>query len=211
MRKSTIAALSLAICAGSALAQEPAAAAAAALVEGTMFTVPHRSSIEGRVNACGLEFGAIQRDFSTKQGQPVRLSGSFYIRPFPGGGLGYSLKLGLYDGLPPKSVMTAPANAFVKARHDGAAPKGIRSDSDSPGYALFSGAAGNEIVAVIGSILSKREMMVGFNRRPGQQDVVATIDLTVTDMSIVGERVERTRSNAPVDDFAACMGELLPK
>lgn len=177
-------------------------------LEGTQYVVPHRDSADGVLQACGLEFAALKSDEELMKGAPVRVIGSFYLRLLPTAGLGYMLKLGVYDGISSK-VAVAPANAFVRGKNSNAPKKGIRRESDTQGYAIFIGAMDTEVVAAFTEIAEKKQLVVGFNRKPGQRDVTFTIDLTVVD-AVLGDDggVLRRRSDEPVNEFLACSGDL---
>lgn len=178
-------------------------------LEGTIYVIPHRESADGSLTACGLEFGALTRDFSTMRGAPVKIVGSFYLRPHSVTGLAYVLKAGVFDGFDYTNGM-APANAFIRAPNGRAPQKAIRQEAENKGFALFVGALDDEVIAAYAGISEKKQLVVGFNRKPGQQDVIFNLDLTVIDtvMGVDGQ-VIRKRSNAAIDEFQACSRELL--
>jgi hypothetical protein len=178
-------------------------------LEGTVYTIARRSSADGVLEACGLEFSEIKRDFSTKRGAPVTMVGSFYLRLTQKAGLVYNMKLGIFDGLSNTTRPIAPANAFISAPRGKAPKKAIRRDSDTTGYALFVGAVDDDVLAAYSEILETKKLVVGFNRAVGQQDVSATIDLTVVDADIVNNEMIRTRSDDAVNDFSSCVGDLV--
>ncbi|RYF61679.1 MAG: hypothetical protein EOO27_00970 [Comamonadaceae bacterium] len=178
-------------------------------MEGTLFVKDHTETVQGRLSACGLEFAALTRDFSTKRGAPVKLVGSYYLRRFDGKpGVFYALKLGIFEG-PRLAKPVAPHNAFVRAiTGEGPAIKAQRSDSDSPGFALFLGEVDDSFLKVYSGILDENLFVVGFNRKPGQMDVSAEIDLSVQDTRLEGSQVNRDRSPRMVKQFVACAGSL---
>lgn len=178
-------------------------------LEGTIYVIPHRESADGSLTACGLEFGAFKRDFSTMKGAPVKLVGSFYLRPHSTTGLAYMLKVGAFDGFGSTKGF-APANAFIRGPNGRAPKKAIRQEAENKGFALFVGALDDEVIAAIAGIAEKKQLVVGFNRKPGQQDVIFNLDLTVIDtkMGSDGQPV-RTRTNAAVDEFLACSDDLI--
>lgn len=178
--------------------------------EGTLYTVPHRSSADGSLDGCGIEFAAITRDFSTGGGSYVRIVGSVYLRSHPSAGLAYMLKLGVFDDLKSDQGL-APANAFFSSPSADAPPAPTRAVSDNPSFALFVGAAGKEVMAALASIVEERRLMVGFNRKHGQQDVVAELDLSVTDISQAGGQIIRKKDDTTVPQFAACVRALTNK
>lgn len=177
-------------------------------LEGTLYVIPHRESSDGVLTACGIEFAAMKRDFSTKHGAPVKVVGSFYLRPNRQTGIAYMLKMGAYDGLSFDNGF-APNNAFIRAPNGKAPIKAIRSLSDSPGFSLFVGALDDDVIAAYGAIVESSRLVVGFNRTPGQQDVTFDLDLTVTDTSMSNGDVVRVKSREPVSAFVACTGDLM--
>lgn len=194
----------------SAFAQTPAALAELAKkLEGTIFVKPHRETVDGVLTGCGLEFTALTRDFATKQGAPVKLVGSFYLRPHKTSGLAYVLKLGLYDGFSTDNAI-APNNAFISAPNGKIPVKAIRVAAENPGFALFVGGLDDAVTDAYAAIVEKNSLVVGFNRKPGQQDVSVSLDLSVTDTQFnEAGGVTRQRSGESVDVFAGCSGELL--
>lgn len=200
------------LCSGSVLASTPEELLDQTLemLRGTIYVLPHRETADGRLIACGLEFSALDRDRSTKQGAPVRLVGSYYFRTTgeTDGGVAAVLKLGVYDGLQTENA-TRPAKAFVRAARGFAPEQTRQTQADNPGFGLFVSGLDDSAVKTYQAITEERKFVVGFNRKPGQQDVAVTIDLTVEDTAMEGEKVKRTRSTHMVDDFNACVGDLL--
>ncbi len=178
-------------------------------LEGTIYVIPHRESADGSLTACGLEFGAFKRDFGTMKGSPVKLVGSFYLRPHSTTGLAYMLKVGAFDGFGSTKGF-APANAFIRGPNGRAPKKAIRQEAENKGFALFVWALDDEVIAAFAGIAEKKQLVVGFNRKPGQQDVIFNLDLTVIDtkMDSDGQPV-RKRTNAAVDEFLACSDDLM--
>lgn len=178
-------------------------------LEGTIYVIPHRESADGDLTACGLEFSAMKRDFSTMKGAPVKIVGSFYIRPNGKVGVAYVLKLGVFDGFG-YEVGFAPSNAFVRAPNGITPKKAIRTEAETKGFALFVGAFDKSAFAAFTGIAEKSQLIVGFNRKPGQQDVTFKLDLTVTDSQMSpGGKVVRTKSDQPVREFLDCSADLL--
>lgn len=176
--------------------------------EGTIYVVPHRDSADGVLEACGLEFAALKADAFSAEGAPIKIVGSFYLRSHPTQGMAYMLKLGVFDGVGYSNGL-APANAFIRATNSNAPPKAIRQVSETKGYALFVGALNSQINAALAEIAEKKQVVIGFNRKPGQRDVTFTIDLTVVDASMGDDgKIIRKRSDEPVAQFWACTVDL---
>ena len=178
------------------------------MLEGTIFIVPHRESVDGMMTACGLEFSALKRDFSTKGGAPVKIGGSFYMRNHSNGGFFYALKIGIADGLGGNSVVSAPANAFIRAPRGETPVKAVRSAGETSAYALFVGAVDDDVISAYEAIAEKNQLVIGFNRAQGQVDVTTTLDLTVIDTKMVDGKIVREKSPQPVEDFLDCTGKL---
>lgn len=177
---------------------------------GTIFVLPHTESTDGKLKACGLEFSVLSRDYITREGAPVKLSGSYYLRQYGNDGFGYALKLGILDGFGSESEPVAPANAFVRApRGKASVSKQIRTESSTPGFALYIGGIDASVVSLLEGIYEQKKLVLGFNRKPGEIDVLVTIDLRVSDTQIVGGDVKRSYSDDAVNEFGFCVGELL--
>ncbi len=182
----------------------------ASKIQGTLNVLPHKESVDGEISACGLSFNAITLDFATLRGQPVRLTGSYYLRRLTDKKIHYLLKLGVYDE-PFGEVAFPPANAFVRSVR-GAAPKNLfRIQGENPEFALFGGEIGKESATVFKSIAEKNQFVVGFNRAKGRMDTVTTIDLTVVETKLEKDEVVRIRSNEQINDFISCTKELMAK
>ncbi|WP_295525650.1 hypothetical protein [uncultured Pseudacidovorax sp.] len=189
-------------------AQPAAQEDALSALVGTVYTVAHRETSEGLLEACGLEFNVIGRDHATRGGAAVQGIGSYYLRR-SGNAVMYALKLGVRDTLGSEGRAVSPYYAFARpVRGSGPRERALRAESETPGYALFVGAVDDEAIAVLKAILEQRRIVVGFNRKAGQQDVSLEIDLAVKAARLEGDRLIRDRSSAMVDDFGACINDL---
>ncbi len=176
-------------------------------MSGTLFVKSHRETADGQLSACGFEFAAIGRDFATKASAPVLVNGSYYIRTYQNN-FGYALKVGVRDGMDGSAKAWAPANAFLRDTN-GIAPKNIiRTEAETPGYALFIGALDDSQRQVFEGIMKNQKTVLGFNRKKGQQDVHIEIDLTVKDSKARESQLIRERSNEMVEQFAKCIVDL---
>jgi len=182
-------------------------AAAAPVDAGTLYVKHHRETIEGRLSACGLEFAAVAIDHSTRRGAPVKLAGRYELRAWPQGGPGYSLKLGLYDGLAWEHPV-APHHAAVRAPHGPMPRRPLRLDASNPGHALFFDALDDSFAATFRSIVVDRTFVIAFNRAAGEQDVSAVIDVQVAATRMLDGRTTQTLTTETGDAFRACADEL---
>lgn len=188
-------------------ARQPPASAGNVVAAGTLYVKHHRETIEGRLSACGLEFAAVANDHSTRRGEPVKLAGRYELRAWPHGGPGYSLKLGLYDGLT-WDHPTAPHNAVVRSPQGPAPRQPLRLDAANPGHALFFDALDDTFAATFRSIVEDRTFVVAFNRAAGEQDVTATIDVQVAGTRTQDGRTVQELTTETGDDFRTCASEL---
>ncbi|MFJ3462030.1 hypothetical protein [Achromobacter spanius] len=176
---------------------------------GTMYVIPHTDSADGVINACGLEFAALQRYNSSAPESYVKLVGSFYLRSAPQTGLGYMLKMGLFDPLGgPSLPATRPANAFIRAPNGKAPKNSVRLDGES-GFALYAGLFDADVINAYRAIVQSRKLEVGFNREAGGRDVTSILDLTVESTQWVDGKAKRKHSDAAVDQFVECSSTLL--
>lgn len=186
---------------------QPPPAPAATVAAGTLYVRHHRETVDGKLTACGLEFAAVTLDHSTRRGAPVKLAGRYELRAWPQGGPGYSLKLGLYDGLAWENPV-APHNAFVQAPRGPAPRRPLRLDAANPGYALFFDALDETFNATFRSIVEDRTFVVAFNRAAGQQDVTAVIDVQVAGTRTLDGQAVQELTTETGDDFRACAQAL---
>jgi len=194
-------------CVGAPAQSNPSAASARDL-EGTIFTAARRESVDGLVQACGIAFSALVDDRVSRPGAPVKVGGTFHLRRAGNGQILFTLKLGLVDDPGGLQAPSAPANAFIRAPGGRTPPPSTRRDSD-PGFALYLRAIDQDVLSAYEAIVGKSQVVVGFNRKRGQKYVTLLLDLKVVGASIVDDAVVRQRSDVPVDEFAACSGELL--
>jgi hypothetical protein len=174
---------------------------------GTLFVKHQRETVDGRLSACGLDFAVVAVDHSTRDGAIVKLAGRYDLRGWPQGGLGYSLKLGLYDGLG-WTHPVAPHNAAVGSPRGPAARRPQRLDAQNAGYALFFDALDESFATTFRHILEERSFVIAFNRAPGERDVTAEVDLQVAGTRVEHGRTHREMTTETADDFLACADEL---
>lgn len=194
---------------GAAPALTPAEDAILEKLKGTVFVKQHRETADGRLQACGLEFSVLTRDFSTKGGAPIKLVGSYYVRG-RGENTAVALKLGVFEPIG-GDISFAPKNAFVRAPRGEAPSQVIPAGSETSGYGLYVSGIDESFLETYRSISDKKQFVVAFNRKAGQQDVSSTVDLTVVSTSAETGEVKRQRSTEMVDDFMACTLSLMKR
>jgi hypothetical protein len=181
-----------------------------AAIEGTVSVKPFRQSVDSKLQTCGFEFIQAKSDFATQKGGLVRMYGSFSFSKSPMSGAVYTLKLAVLDRPGMDDQTAAPiANAFIQSVK-GVVPKNkpIRVPGES-GFTLFVGALDLGVSDFLEALMADGKMNIGFNRQTGQQDVVATIDLSVEDINPLGGKWVRTRSKNTEVEFSGCMEMLL--
>jgi hypothetical protein len=184
--------------------QPPVTEAASA---GTLFVKHQRETVDGKLSACGLDFAVVTIDHSTRQGAVVKLAGRYDLRGWPQGGLGYSIKLGLYDGLEWVHPV-APHNAVVGSPRGPASRRPQRLEAQTAGYALFFDALDESFASTFRAIQEERRFVIAFNRAAGERDVTAEVDLQVASSRVVDGQTVRELTTETADDFLTCASEL---
>lgn len=62
----------------------------------------------------------------------------------------------------------APNNAFISAPNGKTPTKAIKTQAENPGFALFIGGLDSEVTTAYAAIAEKKQLAVGFSRKPGQ-------------------------------------------
>lgn len=177
-------------------------------VPGTLSVIPSSESADGQPVACGFQFSATGRDPDSGPGALVKVVGSYHLRRYAVGIVGYSLKLGIYDGLAWEHPVP-PHDALVRAPLAATASSVSRLPAETPGFALFFGLLGEPPGSAGAAIVDDGMLVVGFRRTPGRQPVTVVVNLRVAATQTVDGRVVRTLSTTAIDEFSACTRGLL--
>lgn len=192
-----------------ALAALPLAFAARTQDHGTYDVSFQQLSTAGRIEGCSLVFTGLVRDSHYLRGEPVVLTGSIALRTLDRPDtLVFTGKLGTKPLSPPGAAWEAPSHLHFKTKTANSAGKGKILDGE-PGYRLLLAKADADLMRFVEEMLQQGGFVVGFNRKPGGQDVLAPIQLNVsagTDAS--GNSIQR-RNDKTAADFADCLGRLV--
>jgi hypothetical protein len=212
MRKSLYAAALLAIAANASAAdQDDAFEVLADKMIGTVSAGNQRVSNDGDLKACGMDFIALGRDFSTKQGALFKAVGSYYFRN-TNGYPQFWLKLGVFDVDPrnPDSLKISNiGNAHVAAGKQAAIKPKLKIDSDTPGFYIYIFEGSEETAGTWFEFLKTGKLLIGFNRISNQQDVVFKFDGTVSSAKFVGDEFIRQHSREQLNEVESCTDLLL--
>jgi len=186
-----------------------ASAAGLADVTGTYSVTFQPMTTGGQLKGCSLIYNVLMLDYVYQSGSPVLAVGNItYNQTDQHAGL--SLKLGLTNILASDRVTVPPHYAFIKTKNGTTAgAKFVAYDSDVSGYRVFVYQLTDKSANVIGDLLDGENPTIGFNRNEKGVDATFQIDLTVEDTKETGSgKLQRKRSIAAVEGFAACFSEL---
>jgi hypothetical protein len=201
---------------GEAVAQKADPAAIAKInrevfnaLHGTTYVEAKPQFTDGKLWNCYTEFGAIERDWAYKQGDHIRVGGSFSVAKQQGT-IAILLKVILHDidvrVIPAAYVPNPPATAYFIFGNSTTKDAVVSSSpSDIPG-AIFVVLRPDNIFKPLLNDFSRGKVMIAFARKKGGTDIVVPIDTRVVETKADGSRV---RSMKPHSDFLECMSTLI--
>lgn len=178
---------------------------------GTVGAGSQRSSNDGDLKACGMDFVALGRDFSTKKGALFKAVGSYYFRN-TNGGPQFWLKLGVFEVDPRKPSdikISHLGNAHVAAEKQAAIKPKLKIDSDTPGFYIYVFEGSEAATKTWFEFLKTGKLIIGFNRLKNQQDVIFKFDGTVASAKFIGNEFIRQHSREQLDEVEVCTDLLL--
>jgi hypothetical protein len=202
---------------GSGAAAQDARKAIEAMLQktsGTLFVrnVPH--IVEGKLKACQLTYEALSQDWTYRQGQYLKISGSvgFIIAGKPRPTLANIVKVIVQE----VSVGADGQLAFLPSPPDRAFLLGAdfnsnldtlanSAPSDTPGGVIAFYQASPALEMVMDG-LDRDRLTVPFNRSGGATDMQLVVETDVVDVDAEGKK---TRSEQPKADFLNCPQTLL--
>lgn len=211
MKKVALALSLLWACHVSAAEQSKAIDQLANKMLGTIHAGSQRASNDGELKGCGMDFIALGRDFSTKRGSLYKAVGSYYFRNVNGAPQ-FWLKLGVWDinfENPGIEKLSSIGNAHVASNGQMALKPKLKIDSDTPGFFIYIFESTEDAAKVWGEFLRDGKLLIGFNRKAGQQDVVFTFDGTISSARLIGNEFIRQRSRDQLDEVGYCTAQLV--
>lgn len=180
------------------------------LLAGTYEIAFRQILTEGSLNGCSLVFKASALDDAYKNGRPVILSGNvtFYAQKKEKT-MVMALKLGLLDVFGQNVQWEEPNFAYLMTQQ-GSTAKGMITESgtDTPGYRLFVYQIDDQGFLVMKNLIEEHAVIIGFNRKKGGVDVLAPLDLTVSNTSQRNGKFDRKHSTEMIESFSKCLSEL---
>ena len=174
---------------------------------GTVYTQVNRSSQNGKLNTCGIEYGSYIRDHVYGKGQKYYVTGSINFHKLGDGEVGPSLKvitsratpLGNFIGQPER-----PFNAYLKSgKFSDSKDFFAKLDTDTPGALFIRFNNGEAVKSVFNNAKKTNKISVMFSRSAGGLDVEVPLDLTI---GSEGEANAKTMT-----EFSSCINELAGK
>lgn len=176
-----------------------------------VYTQPYM--VDGQISGCQYIFEAITRDWSYRQGQPLKVTGSIAIMAL-GGGFGTTLKVVVNEVRSSEDfrltlVPSPPTRAYLIDREMNTNINSLinSNKSDTPG-GLFSIFSVSPTMQMILESMETKKFTVAFNQNNGSSDLQMPIDVTVVQTDDNGRRMN---SDKAIADFAVCTQRLTEK
>jgi hypothetical protein len=179
---------------------------------GTVDVYFQQLSSDGVLNGCSLVFTSLVSDTAYSKGAQIVMNGSIAIRIVKKGQISFTGKLGTKPFLDTTNKWIEPANFYFSSDSGTTSEAAKVIDSDTQGYKLLIGNAfEGGILELLKDILRTGEFTVGFNRKPGGQDVYTLVKVNTSLKSNPDGTGEREQSNATPLAFNRCLGRLTEK
>lgn len=178
-------------------------------LQGTLSVEVKPQFAGGKLWACGVEFAAIERDWIYKQGNHIRIGGSFGAANMQGE-FGVVLKVILHDidvrVSPVTYIPSPPASAYFFSGSRTTTSDVVSSYPSDVAGAIFVVLKAENALRFMLDGLNRSKVGIAFARKKGQSDIQVTIDTTVVETKGDGSRV---RSAQPEVDFLGCLKSLI--
>ncbi len=164
----------------------------------------------GSLTGCQLTFLTVIADRVYLGGNPVAVNGSIALMSGDRS-LGLMLKIGVKDLASPSSSFAPPHFAYLQAGSASTAKLRQNVAEGDPGYKLFIYSATDDgAMDPVIAMLTTGDAQIGYNRSAGGMDVMASVDLTVSDSQYAQGRVTlRKRSLEPKNGFSDCIQQVI--
>lgn len=177
---------------------------------GTVDVYFQQLSRDGVLDGCSLVFTSLVSDTAYSKGAQIVMNGSIAIRNLRKGQLSFTGKLGTKPFLDTTNRWIEPANFYFSSDSGTTAKVAKVIDSETKGYKLLIGDAFNDSIwTLIEDIINTGEFTVGFNRRPGGQDVYTRVTINTASQSNPDGTVQKTQTTVTPLAFNACFGRLV--
>lgn len=181
-------------------------------LEGTISVESAPSFSKGKLRGCTLLYDTIVRDWTYRQGQFLKVSGSVGFMA-TGQNQGAVLKVVVHEiaisGSEPSYTPSPPSRAYLVDRDFSTNLDTLvqAAESETPG-ALFSIFQLEPSFGMVVTALKANELGIAFNSGSGDTDVQMKIDLDVIDVADDGRRI---RSETQKADFIQCILKLIDR
>lgn len=182
---------------------------------GTLEITSSRTSANGKLVGCEINYGAIIFDNTYSQGAPYIVKGTLGVNGLNNNSsLALGLKVATYRLYPQKNgdISTKPERpylAYLKASNGINNVNGYlnKTDSDNMDGGVFYVYKFDAILAeMLAEMVNTKTISIVFNRRENGYDVTVPIDLTVTS---VNDKGTRSYSDKNMHEFSVCYSDLL--
>jgi hypothetical protein len=174
---------------------------------GTVYTQVNKHTQNGKLDTCGIEYGAYIRDHVYGKGQKYYITGSINFQQLRNGDIGSSLKVITTKATPLGNFIGQPekvANAYLMSGNLNSRKDFVTNfDSDTPGALFVVLKNGEAVKSVFRNAIQTKKISVMFSRSATGLDVEVPLDLTVGSQ---GEANAKT-----ISEFSSCVNTLAGK
>jgi hypothetical protein len=189
------------------LALFPCLAFGQALDNGTVDVYFQQISSAGRLEGCSLVFTALEADTAYLRGKQIIMNGSLAVRTLSPSSLFFTGKLGTRP-FDQSTKWQEPEHFYFSTANGSTAGTAKVAASDTKGYRLLIAQMDEPVMTVIREMVETREFTVGFNRKPGGQDVYTTIKIATSLRKDATGVPQKVFTDETAKSFAGCLSRL---
>lgn len=178
---------------------------------GTLYTEKSIKSKEGKIDSCGVEFGAYIKDWSYNQGKRYNIAGSFGIGAGANSTTVSYLKVITSRVSPNGNIIGSPEKPYYAYLKQNSGTNNASSliksfDSDAPGglFSVFNFDKNTQSIFI--DAIANNKLTFAFNRKKGGQDIEVPLDLTIASIDANGAKIQNTEV---MTAFSSCLTTLL--
>lgn len=162
----------------------------------------------GIPDGCMLVFTSVVADTAYLKGDEIVMNGSIAVRSLDSSFLTFTGKLGTRRLLDKSNSWVPPTYFYFSSKSGTTAKAGRVMDGETPGYKLLLAELTPEVLKLLEEMSETGSFTVGFNRKPGGQDVYANVDTTIALKKDEAGKAIRVRNLATRTDFVGCVSSL---
>ncbi|HET8745696.1 MAG TPA: hypothetical protein VFM98_08825 [Ramlibacter sp.] len=179
--------------------------------DGTYDVYQQEITVEGRLEGCSLVFTTITTDTAYSGGKQILLNGSIALRRSRDRDLVFTGKLGTRKlAATGPGVWEKPAHFHFFGATGTTAGHAQFVDAENEGYRLLLVRATEEdVMHLLVDMIGTAEFSVGFNRKPGGQDVTSKIRMNVSLQRGPNGQMRPVENPQTAVDYARCVSRVI--